>query len=88
MIVKNGVCVAYEVTGPSTIQIVADQFQIGYRQGVAAVAWIKKNLGGNAQAVVFDASQIAPSLTPRTTGRIAGLKKGGPGVKIVANQGI
>ena len=88
MIVKNGIGIAYEVTGPSTIQIVADQFAIGYRQGVAAVAWVKKNLGGKAQAVVFDASEIAPSLTPRTLGRIAGLKTGGSGIQLVAKQPI
>ena len=50
--------------------------------------WIKANLGGNANVVVFNAAKIAQTLIPRTTGRIDALKKGGPGIKIVANQGI
>jgi ABC-type sugar transport system substrate-binding protein len=85
--IQKGICVAYEVTGPSTIQIVTDQYVAGYHQGVAAADWVKAHLGGKAQAVVFDASLISPSLLPRTQGRIAGLKTL-PGIQIVAKQPI
>ena len=86
--IKQGVCVIYEVASPCTQQIAADQYKSGYTQGAAALKWIKKNLGGNANVVVFNAAKIAQTLIPRTTGRIDALKKGGPGIKIVANQGI
>jgi ribose transport system substrate-binding protein len=86
--IKQGVAVAYEVSGPSTIQIAADQYNIGYTQGVVAAKWIKANLGGKAQVVVFNAAKISQSLIPRANGRIAGVKTAGPGVKVVDNQGI
>jgi ribose transport system substrate-binding protein len=86
--IKQGVCIAYEVSGPSTIQIAANQYKIGYTQGLQAVKWIKANLGGKAEVIVFNSTQISQSLTPRTTGRINALKTGGSGIKVVANQGI
>jgi ribose transport system substrate-binding protein len=86
--IKQGVCVIYEVASPCTQQIAADQYQCGYVQGTAALKWIKANLGGNANVVVFNAAKIAQTLIPRTTGRIDALKKGGSGIKIVDNLGI
>jgi ribose transport system substrate-binding protein len=86
--IKQGVCVIYEVASPCTQQIAADQYKCGYTQGLVAVKWIKENLGGNANVVVFNAAKIAQTLIPRTTGRIAALKTGGPGIKVVANLGI
>jgi ribose transport system substrate-binding protein len=86
--IKQGVCVIYEVASPCTQQIAADQYQCGYVQGTAALKWIKANLGGNANVVVFNAAKIAQTLIPRTTGRIDAVKKGGAGIKIVDNLGI
>jgi ribose transport system substrate-binding protein len=86
--IKQGVCVIYEVAGPCTQQIAADQYKSGYTQGLAALKWIKANLGGNANVVVFNSAKIAQTLIPRTTGRIDALKTGGSGIKIVANLGI
>jgi ribose transport system substrate-binding protein len=86
--IKMGVCVIYEVAGPCCQQIATDQYKGGYAQGLQAVKWIKANLGGKANAVVFNSTKIAASLTARTTGRIDALKTGGPGIKIVANQGM
>jgi ribose transport system substrate-binding protein len=86
--IKQGVCVIYEVASPCTQQIAADQYQCGYVQGTAALKWIKANLGGKANVVVFNAAKIAQTLIPRTTGRIDALKKGGSGIKIVDNLGI
>jgi ribose transport system substrate-binding protein len=86
--IKAGVCVAYEVAGPSIIQLAADQHAIGYLQGVQAVTWIKKNLGGSAQAVIFNSNEISQALAPRAQGRLDGLKTGGSGVRVVANQPI
>jgi ribose transport system substrate-binding protein len=86
--IKQGVCVIYEVASPCTQQIAADQYQCGYVQGTAALKWIKANLGGKANVVVFNSAKIAQTLIPRTTGRIDALKKGGPGIKIVDNLGI
>src|SRR6266516_3012908 len=53
----------------------------------SAAIWIKANLGGKAQVVVFNAAKISQSLIPRANGRIAGVKTAGPGVKVVDNQG-
>ena len=86
--IKQGVCVIYEVAAPCTQQIAADQYKSGYTQGAAALKWIKANLGGKADVVVFNSAKIAQTLIPRTTGRIDALKTGGSGIKIVANQGI
>jgi ribose transport system substrate-binding protein len=86
--IKQGVCVIYEVASPCTQQIAADQYQCGYVQGTAALKWIKANLGGKANVVVFNAAKIAQTLIPRTTGRIDALKKGGAGIRIVDNLGI
>jgi ribose transport system substrate-binding protein len=87
-LINKGICVIYSVAGPSTTQVIADQFQTGYVQGVAAAKWIKANLGGKAQVVVFNANEIAPALIPRGQGRIAGVKTAGSGVQIVANEPI
>jgi len=86
--IAQGVCVIYEVASPCTQQIAADQYKSGYTQGLAALKWIKANLGGNASVVTFNAAKIAQTLIPRTTGRIDALKTGGSGIKIVANLGI
>jgi ribose transport system substrate-binding protein len=86
--IKSGLCVVYSVAGPSTLQIIADQYKGGLSQGEQAAKWITDNLGGNAQVVVFNDDQIAEALIPRGEGRVDGVKKAGSGVEIVANQPI
>ncbi|MCW2980293.1 MAG: hypothetical protein JWO14_2020 [Solirubrobacterales bacterium] len=86
--IKAGIDIVYMVAGPSTQQIIADQYKGGLLQGEQAAKWIKKNLGGQAQVVVFNDDQIAESLIPRGEGRVAGVEKAGSGVQIVANQPI
>ena len=88
MIVKNGIAVAYEVTGPS---IDPDRRPTSSRSATGRESqrrWIKKNLGGNAQ--VWSST---PRRSPRRSRRArwggsTGLKTGGPGVKLVAKQPI
>jgi ABC-type sugar transport system substrate-binding protein len=87
-LIEKGICVIYSVAGPSTTQVIADQYQCGYVQGVNAAKWITANMGGKAQVVVFNASQISPAFIPRTQGRIDGVKTAGPGIQIVANEPI
>ncbi|MEZ5077243.1 MAG: sugar ABC transporter substrate-binding protein [Solirubrobacterales bacterium] len=86
--IKAGICVVYSVAGPSTLQIITDQYKGGLTQGEQAAKWIEENLGGQAQVVVFNDDQIAEALIPRAEGRVAGVEKAGSGVKIVANQPI
>ncbi len=86
--IKDGIAIVYMVAGPSTQQIIADQYKGGLLQGEQAAKWIKKNLGGQAQVVVFNDGQIAESLIPRGEGRVAGVEKAGSGAQIVANQPI
>ena len=86
--IEKGIAVMYMVAGPSTLQVAANQYQGGLSQGEQAAKWITKNLGGKAEVVIFNANEIAEALIPRGEGRIAGVKKAGPGVQIVANQPI
>jgi ribose transport system substrate-binding protein len=87
-LIDQGICVIYSVAGPSIVQVIADQYQCGYVQGTYAAKWVKANLGGNAQVVVFNADQISPNFIPRTQGRIDGIKTAGGNVQIVANEPI
>jgi ABC-type sugar transport system substrate-binding protein len=87
-LIDKGIYVIYSVAGPCNTQVIADQYQCGYVQGVAAAKWIKANMGGAAQVCVFNAAQISPNFIPRTQGRIDGVKTAGPNVQIVANEPI
>jgi len=86
--IDKGICVVFSVAGPSTLQVIADQYKAGRTQGDQAGKWIKENLGGDAQVVVFNDDKIAEVLIPRGKGRVDGAKTGGSGVEIVANQSI
>jgi ribose transport system substrate-binding protein len=86
--INQGICVFYEVAGPCTCEIISNQYQTGYIQGVQAAKWITANLGGKAQVVVFNDDKVAQSLIPRGQGRVAGVKTAGPGVQVVANQSM
>lgn len=43
-------------------------------------------MGGKANVVYINANQLSPVLVPRDKGAIAGLKTGGSGIKLVADQ--
>jgi erythritol transport system substrate-binding protein len=86
--INAGIGVIFSVAGPTYTQIIADQYQAGLIQGQQAAKWITANLGGKAQAVVFNDDQIAQALIPRGKGRVDGLMSAGSGVEIVANQSI
>jgi ribose transport system substrate-binding protein len=61
-----------------------NQYQIGYNQGIAAVAWIKSHLGGKAQVAYFNEDNSEP-IIPRHHGVLAALKTGGPGITVVSD---
>jgi ribose transport system substrate-binding protein len=80
--INQGIDVMSLVTPPSTIQAVADQYAVGYAQGVAAAKWVKQELGGKAQVIIFNLDTITV-LIARDQGVRDGLKTGGPGIQIV-----
>jgi ribose transport system substrate-binding protein len=80
--INQGIDVLSLVTPPSTVQAVADQYAVGYAQGVAAANWVKQELGGKAQVIIFNLDTITV-LIARDQGVRDGLKTGGPGVQIV-----
>ena len=80
--INQGVDVMSLVTPPSSVQAVADQYAVGYAQGVAAANWVKQELGGKAQVIIFNLDTITV-LIARDQGVRDGLKTGGPGIKIV-----
>ncbi len=80
--IDQGIDVMSLVTPPSTIQCVANQYDVGYAQGVAAATWIKEHLGGQAKVVIFNLDTISV-LIARDQGVRAGLKTGGPAIQIV-----
>ena len=82
---NSGAMVSWLLSGPATSVVTVNQYEAGYIQGKDAAQFIKTNMGGQAEVVYYNANQTAPSLIPREVGAIAGLKTGGPGVKVVAN---
>jgi ribose transport system substrate-binding protein len=80
--INQGIDVMSLVTPPSTIQAVADQYAVGYAQGAAAAKWVKQELGGKAQVIIFNLDTITV-LIARDQGVRDGLKTGGPGIQIV-----
>jgi ribose transport system substrate-binding protein len=80
--INEGIDVMSLVTPPSTVQAVANQYAVGYDQGVAAVAWIRQHLGGKAKVVIFNLKTITV-LIARDQGVRDGLKTGGPGIEVV-----
>jgi ribose transport system substrate-binding protein len=83
--IDKGVCAQGIITAPSTMQVVASQYQIGFDQGKAAADYVNAELGGNAQVVYFNLDTAAPQLRIRHQGVLDGLATGGPGVELVSD---
>lgn len=87
-----GVCVQGIITHPSTLQIAANQYEIGFAQGKGAADWAVARLGGQAEVHYFDLDALSPQLRRRHQGVLDGLKTGGDGIRVVretsnANEG-
>ena len=83
--IDMGVCTQGIITAPSTLQIAASQYQIGYDQGKAAADYVTAHLGGNAKVLYFNLDTVAPALKVRHSGVLAGLKTGGGGIQLVGD---
>jgi len=82
---KSGALVVWLLEGPAITVNTVNQYEAGYIQGKDAAEFIKKQMGGKAKVVYYNANQTSPALIPREQGAIAGLKTGGPGIDVVAN---
>jgi ribose transport system substrate-binding protein len=82
--IDEGIAVLSLVTPPSTTQAVADQYKVGYTQGLAAAKWITENLDGKAKVHYFNIDTIEV-LIARHQGVIDGVKTAGEGVEIVSD---
>ncbi|MFY1631773.1 sugar ABC transporter substrate-binding protein [Solwaraspora sp. WMMB335] len=82
--IEAGAAVFSLVTPPSTSQVVADQYQVGNVQGLAAAKYITEQLGGQANVVYFNTDTIEV-LKARHQGGLDGLATAGAGVNIVAD---
>jgi ribose transport system substrate-binding protein len=80
--IDRGVCAQGIITAPSTMQVVASQYQIGYDQGKAAADYVTAHLGGNAKAIYFNLDSASPQLKLRHRGVLDGLKTAG-GITVV-----
>jgi ribose transport system substrate-binding protein len=83
--IDKGVCTQGIITAPSTIQVVADQYRIGYDQGKAAADYVTAHLGGNAKALYFNLDTVSPQLKLRHRGVLDGLKTAGGGIEVVGD---
>jgi len=81
--IDQGVWVDFFVTPPANFQTMADQYDLGYQQGKAAVQWVKDNLDGKAVVANMSADGIAEALIPRRLGTEAALKEGGPDIELI-----
>lgn len=82
--IDAGIAVLSLVTPPSTTQAVADQYKVGYTQGLAAAKWITENLEGKAKVHYYNIDTIEV-LIARHKGVIDGVKTAGEGVEIVSD---
>jgi ribose transport system substrate-binding protein len=82
--IPEGVCCFFS-GHPATIQGMADQYDLGYTQGLGAVEWIKANLGGTATVCSFILDHIE-ILIPRRQGTNDALKTGGDGITLVEQE--
>jgi ribose transport system substrate-binding protein len=82
--IAQGVCIMFS-GHPATIQAMADQYDLGYQQGLGAVKYITDNLGGKATLVNFILDHIE-ILIPRHQGQTDALKTGGPGITIIEQE--
>jgi ribose transport system substrate-binding protein len=83
--IDRGVCTQGIITAPSTMQVVASQYQIGYDQGKAAADYCVAELGGNAQVLYFNLDDASPQLKIRHQGVLDGLETGGAGIDVVGD---
>lgn len=83
--IDRGICTQGIITAPSTLQVVASQYQIGFDQGKAAADYVTAHLGGNAEVLYFNLDSASPQLKIRHDGVLDGLKTGGGGVKVVGD---
>src|SRR5689334_11387393 len=83
--IDKGVCTQGIITAPSTMQVVASQYQIGYDQGKAAADYCVAELGGNAQVLYFNLDSASPQLKLRHKGVLDGLRTGGDGIEVVGD---
>jgi ribose transport system substrate-binding protein len=83
--IDRGVCAQGIITAPSTTQVVASQYQIGYDQGKAAADYVTAHLGGNAQVLYFNLDTASPQLKLRHRGVLDGLATGGGGIEVVGD---
>jgi ribose transport system substrate-binding protein len=83
--IDKGICTQGIITAPSTVQVVASQYQIGFDQGKAAADYVRAELGGEAKVLYFNLDTAAPQLQVRHRGVLDGLKTGGEGVRVVGD---
>lgn len=84
----SGICVEGLITFPTTLQIAASQYTVGFTQGKAAADYAVKHLGGKAEVLYMNLDSLSPQLVIRHKGVLAGLKTGGKGIKVVSDQGV
>ncbi|MCU1587174.1 MAG: ribose transporter, partial [Frankiales bacterium] len=82
--IDRGICTQGIITAPSTMQVVASQYRIGFDQGKAAADYVKAHLGGSAKAIYFNLDTAAPQLRVRHRGVLDGLKTA-PGIQVVSD---
>ncbi len=83
--IDRGVCAQGIITAPSTMQVVASQYRIGYDQGKAAADYVTAHLGGNAKVLYFNLDTASSQLRLRHRGVLDGLKTGGGGIEVVGD---
>ena len=83
--IDKGVCTQGIITAPSTMQVVASQYQIGYDQGKAAADYVTTQLGGTAKVLYFNLDSASPQLKIRHKGVLDGLATGGGGIEVVGD---
>jgi ribose transport system substrate-binding protein len=81
---KQGVCLEGIITHPSTLQIAASQYDIGFRQGKGAADYALQHLNGEGRVHYTNADAI-PQLKVRHLGVLDGLKTAGGAVKVVSD---
>ncbi|MBA3404997.1 MAG: sugar ABC transporter substrate-binding protein [Gemmatimonadaceae bacterium] len=82
---KDGICVEGLITFPTTLQIAASQYNVGFAQGKAAADYATASLGGKAEVHYFNLDTIGPQLVLRHNGVLDGLKTAGDGVVVVSD---
>lgn len=81
----EGIFVPGLISQPSTLQIAASQYDVGFLQGKAAADWAVENLDGQAKVLYFNLDTIGPQLILRHEGVLDGLATGGDGIEVVSD---